>query len=159
MTRWFVHKANVLSGAGMNDIQGSKGRGEGWGFVPMLLELNYSPSTFHIMSHQGEFLSLLGNYLNWVKIESHLFKTNFYGIALSFPLSLSCYFAYKRQQIFVDVKHYAKYKITLIANSDCYSYKAAVLNTVHIIMLPPHNCYTCIVPNWRQIINNSDFCI
>ena len=143
----------------MNDIQGSRERGEGWGLVPRLLELNYSLSTFHIMSHQKEFLSLLGNYLNWVKIKSHLFKTNFYGIALSFSLSLSHYIASKRQQMFVDVMHYAKYKLTLIANSGCYSYKAAVFNTVHIIMFPPHNCYKCIVQNWRQIINNSDFCI
>lgn len=55
--------------------------------------------------------------------------------------------------------HYAKYKVTLKANSDCYNYKAAVLNTVHAIMLPPHNCCKCIEQNWRQIINNSDFCI
>lgn len=70
----------------MNDIQGSKGRGEAQGRIPRLLELNYSPSTFHIMCHQKEFLSLLGNYLNWIKIKSHLFKANFHGIALSFPL-------------------------------------------------------------------------
>lgn len=52
--------------------RGAKGRGQGQSFVPRLLELNcfLHPFSHHVKNYQREFISLLSNGLNWVKIKS-----------------------------------------------------------------------------------------
>lgn len=75
--------------------RGAKGRGQGQSFVSRLLELNcfLHPVSHRVKNYQREFISLLSNGLNWVKIKSHLFKASFGGIALRFLLNLSSYSA------------------------------------------------------------------